>query len=178
MYPIVINNVYNNYYFQSKYNTISLNNYSQIIKLTFRTLVYLKRKNKFFLFLKILHLLMFNNKSNSFFIFKNTNINFITTVLTSKSQIFIFLHHYVNVYLPLIDSFFVDSKILFKKELITLSFFKFPLFFELNIIFSSIEYLLSFLNSYKYQLEFLLTIQKNKRKNIVFLQSLKIPLLF
>lgn len=177
MLSVLINQIYILYYSQSKYNLISVNNKFNILQVTFKTVIYLKKKNKFFLFLKILHLLLFQQKAKTFFLLKNSNINFITTVLTSKKDILIFLHNYLYIYLPLIDSFLVDWKILYNRDVVSFCFFKFPIFFELSVIFLSVEHLLPLINSYKYQIDIFLIAQKNKKKNIVFLQQLKLPLL-
>ena len=108
MLPILINQFYNAYYFQSKYSFMSLKKNPSILQLTFKTLIYLKKSKKYFLFLKILHLLMFNNKSITLFVFKKNDVNFIITSLKSIMQINIFLHNFVYIYLPLIDSFLID----------------------------------------------------------------------
>ena len=171
------NHLYNNYYFQSKYSMNNIVDYPKILMLEFKTLVFLKNKKKLCLFLNIIHLLIFNKKIRSVFIYKNTNINIMFTKIRSQYQVYLFLNNFIFIYLPLIHSFSTESKYQIKKQRITFYFLKFPLILELNAIFLTIENVVIFMNNYKFQVQLFLTANKNQTKNFTLLHQLKLPLI-
>ena len=177
MISIVKTYVYNNYFFLSKYNLNSSLYYPKILTLEYKTLIYLKKKNKLFLLLNIVYLLFFNSKIKTHFIYKNSNINIVFTKIKSQNQMYVFLYNFIYIYLPFIDSFLTQWKTILNKQIISLSFFKFPLILELNVIFLEIDYLTTFMKNYKFQINLILTTQKNTAKIFNLLYQLKLPLI-
>lgn len=170
-------NLTTNYYFQSKYIFTTLDNYPKLISLTFNSVIYYKQKHKLFLFIKIIYLLLFNSTITSSFFFKNSNINILQVKLRNYTSILKFLDTFIFIHLPLIDSFSTEFKYLIRGQVYKFCFFKFPILFELNVLFSSLEYLLVFLNNYKFELQLFFIKQKTNSKNIQLLHMLKLPLL-
>jgi hypothetical protein len=169
-------NLFTNYFFQSKYISTTLN-YPKIISLSFNSVIFYKQKNKIFLFIKIIYLFFFNQTSTSSFSLKNSNINILKVKLRNYNSIVTFLSTFIFIHLPLIDSFSTEFKPFLQGQVYTFCFFKFPILFELNVLFSSLEYLLVFLNNYKFELQLFFKKQKNNSKNINLLHMLKLPLL-
>lgn len=173
-----INNTIN-YFSLSKYNYISLFNFPSIINLNFNVLIYYKQKHKYILFINIIFILLFFNPNlKTRYIFKQTPINILQTTLRTQNSIIIFLNNFIYIYFPLIDSFSIENKFFIKNSnIIVFSFFKFPLLFELNTLFNSLDHLYIFLNNYKFQFELKLKKQKNNFINLNLIQFLKLPLL-
>ena len=90
---------------------------------------------------------------------------------------YLFLYNFIYIYLPFIDSFLTQWKTILNKQIISLSFFKFPLILELNVIFLEIDYLTTFMKNYKFQINLILTTQKNTAKIFNLLYQLKLPLI-
>ena len=166
-----------NYFWISKYNYTNLLFPPQIINLIFNIIIYYKQKYKYFLFINlILLLIFFNPYIKTRFFFKCSPINIIQLNLRGQNTILKFINNYIYTYLPLIDSFNAEFRFFKKKNYIKFFFFKFPLLFELNNLFISLEYLYLFLNAYKFQLEFQLIKKKNNIINYNLLHYLKFPL--
>ena len=141
-------------------------------------MVHYKQKNKYFLFITIILLfLFFNPNTKTRFLFKGSVINILQITLRNETTIFQFLTNFIYIYLPLLDSFSAEVRYLTKKNIVKFCFFKFPLLFELNNFFHSLEHLYMFLNSYKFQLEFHLKKQKNQIMHLNLMTFLKLPLL-
>ena len=170
-------NLTNNYFLQSKFICNNLYTYPKILLLTFSSVLFYKQKYKLFLFIKIIYLLLFNNFITSSFYFKHSSINILKIKIRNYKFIVNFLFSYTFMHLPLIDSFSSEFKYTIKNQVYTFCFFKFPIFFELNVVFSSLEYLLVFLNNYKFELQLFFKKQKTNSKNINLLHMLKLPLL-
>lgn len=167
-----------NYYWISKYNNINLKNFPEIDFINYSIVLLYKQKNKYYLFINmILFLIFFNPNTKTRFLFKTTQINILELHLKSKILILKFLNNFIFIYFPLIDSFSTEFKFIMKKNTIIFSFFKFPLLFELNSLFNSIEYLYTFLNNYKSQLQISFKKQRNNMSNYSLLQFYKLPLL-
>ena len=162
----------------SKYTYNAVFSYPRIITLTFAVTLYYKQKHKFLIFLHIILLLLFTNPNmKTQFFFKTAPINLVRLQLKGSNAILCFIFNFIYIYFPLIDSFSCELKYNLRYNLIKFCFFKFPLLFELNILFLSLEYLYLFLNNYKFQLEFYLKRKKNYLVNYNFLQFLKFPIL-
>lgn len=170
-------NITNNYFFQSKYIFTFSSISPKIILLTFSSVLFYKQKYKLFLFIKIIYLLLFNNNIDSTFYFKHSSINLLKIKIRNYKSIVNFLFTFVYMHLPLIDSFSTEFKFSIKNQVYTFCFFKFPIFFELNVLFSSVDYLLVFFNTYKFELQLFFKKQKTNSKNINLLHMLKLPLL-
>ena len=97
--------------------------------------------------------------------------------MTKTNYVRFFLHNFIYNYFPLIDSFSAEFKYILKNQIITVTFYKFPLFFELNVLFLSLENLIIMLNNYKFDLRFFFKKQKNLIKNYNLLHILKFPLI-
>lgn len=161
----------------SKYNYSLLFNSSLLKKLTFTIILYYKQKYKYYLFINIIMLLFFVNPYlKTRFLYKNNSFNILQLNLSHQRNIIIFLTNFIVVYFPLIDSFSIEFKFFKKDNIIKFCFLKFPLLFELNILFLSLEYLYIFLNNYKFQLEFHFKKRKNTLINCNFLHILKLPI--
>lgn len=166
------------YILQSKYNFTNLQNYPKIISMNLNIVLYYKQKHKYFLFINIILLLIFFNiNTKTRFLFKSTQINILQLSIKSDKLISKFLVNFLNIYFPLIDSFSAEFKFFSQKNIFKFSFFKFPLIFELNSLFTSLEHLYNFLNNYKFQLQFNLVKQKNFLLNYNYLHILKLPIL-
>lgn len=171
-------NITLNYFWLSKYLYKSLFEYPTILNLNFNIIIYYKQKYKYFLFMHIIFfLLFFNPNIKSRYFFKLTPVNILQLNLKKQMSIIWFLQTYIYVYFPLIDSFSAELKVSSKNNIIKFSFFKFPLVFELNALFNSLDHLYSFLNNYKFQLEFTLKKRKNNLINYNYLHYLKLPIL-
>jgi hypothetical protein len=170
------NLIFNNF-LQSKYTFKSLLNYPKIKRLDFNIIIVYKQKNKYYLFINIILLLLFfNTNLKTQFFFKISSINILKLTLRGQNSILRFLSTFIYIYFPLIDSFSAELKFFPKKNIVTFCFFKFPLLFELNILFISLEYLYTFLNNYKFQLSFHFKKKKNYLSNYNLLQMFKFPL--
>ena len=167
----------NTYLFMSKYTYKSLINLPTLIYLNFNIILHYKQKNKYFLFINLLLLILFFNPNmKTRFFFKTTSINILQINLRNQNNILQFLFKFIFIYFPLIDSFSTELKIIQKKNIVKCCFFKFPLLFELNILFLSLEYLYLFLNNYKFQLVFHFKKKKNNLINYNLLQYFKLPI--
>ena len=165
-------------YLLSKYNYIHIKNFPKLNTMHFSILLNYKQKNKFYIFLHMIILLIFYNpNTKTRFLFKTHQINILEIKFKSENSISFFLHNFIYIYFPRIDSFSADFKFFSGKNIISFSFFKFPLIFELNSLFNSIEFLYTFINTYKFQLNFSFKKQKNAIINYCFLQYLKLPVL-
>lgn len=172
-----LHNFYIHNLWLSKYTLKQLNNYPKIQSLSFNAVIYYKQKNKFFLFITIIMLfLFFTPNLKTRFFFKISHINILQIILRTEKMIFHFLYNFIYIYFPSIDSFTADLKYLTKKNIIKFCFFKFPLQFELNTFFHSLEHLLIFLNSYKFQLILQMKKQKNTSTYSNLLRVFKLPL--
>lgn len=146
----------------SKYNQNSITSFPKIINCNFTVALYYKQKHKYFLFINIMLLLLFVNPYiKTRFFFKTSPINIIQINLRGQNTILNFMANFIEIYFPLIDSFLIEFKFSLKHNTIKFNFFKFPLLFELNILFLSLEHLYLFINNYKFQLEFNLKKKKN-----------------
>lgn len=164
-------------YLISKYNYIHIKNYPSIQSMTYRLVLSYKQKNKYFLFINmILMLIFYNPNTKTRFLFKTSQINILEIHFKSDNSIYNFIHNFVYIYLPQIDSFSAEFKFFSRKNSLQFTFFKFPLVFELNSLFNSIEYLYNFISNYRFQLVFNLKKQKNSLLNYTFLQYHKLPI--
>ena len=155
----------------SKYTYVSLFNFPKITTFNFNVVLHYKQKQKYFLFINIIILLFFFNPNiKTRFLFKISPVTLLQITLRNQNFISNFINNFVYVYLPLIDSFSAEFKNLQKKNIIKFIFFKFPLLIELNTLFTSLEHLQIFLNTYKFQLEFHFKKTKNLLSNYNFLQ--------
>lgn len=167
-----------NYYLLSKYTYVTIKRFPKILSMSYNIILTYKQKNKFFIFLHIIIMLIFYNPSTKTrFLFKTHQMNILEINFKSEKSIFFFIHNFIYIYFPRIDSFSAELKFFSQKNIVSFSFFKLPLIFELNSLFNSIEYLYNFINSYKFQLNFILKKQKNNIINFCFLQYLKFPIL-
>lgn len=172
------NNFFINHFLLSKYTYNTLASYPLLINFNFNVVLYYKQKHKFFLFINLLFLLLFFNPNlKTRFFFKTSPINILQINLRSSHSILQFIYNFIYIYFPLIDSFSTELKLLTKHNNVKFCFFKFPLLLELNLLFFSLEYLYIFLNTYKFQLEFIFKKQKNNLVNYNLLQLLKLPIL-
>ena len=165
-----------NNYLLSKYNYVKLKKFPKIESMCFNLILNNKQKNKYYLFLNmILMIIFFNPNTKTRFLFKTSQINILELNFKSEHLILRFLFNFIYIYFPQIDSFTAEFKFFLKKNAIKFSFFKFPFIFELNSLFGSIDYLYSFMNNYKFQLNFILKKQKNHLLNYNVLQYYKLP---
>lgn len=165
------------YFFLSKYTFRSLSHFPRIRILNFNIILYYKQKYKHFLFLHILILLFFFNVNIlTRFYLKVFPVNILQIKLRNSISLYRFLNNFFYVYFPLIDSFSTEFKVFFSQDIIKFNFFKFPLVYELNLFFLSMEYLYLFLNNYKFQLEFYLRKKRKTAVNLSLLQYYKFPL--
>lgn len=167
-----------NIYLLSKYSYTQIKNFPQIKLMTYNLVLNYKQKNKYYLFIHMIIMLIFYNPSaKTRFLFKTQQMNILELKLKSRKSIFQFLHNFIYIYFPRIDSFSTEFKFFDERNIIKFSFFKFPLIFELNTLFNSIEYLYSFINTYRFQLNLFFKKQKNFLLNYTYLQYYKLPIL-
>jgi len=95
-------------------------------------------------------ILFFSPYLKTRFLFNSSPINILQILLRSECSIAKFIHNFVNIYFPLIDSRLLELKMIPKKHVMKFFFFKFPLLLELNFFFSIFEDLQIFLNAYKF----------------------------
>lgn len=165
-------------YFISKYNYTTIKNFPRIEYMNYNLVLNYKQKNKYFLFINmVLMLIFYNTNMKTRFLFKTSQTNILELSLKSEHLIFSFIENFIYIYFPQIDSFSAEFKFFYSKNIIKFTYFKFPIIFELNSLFNSIEYLYNFINNYKFQLNFFLKKQKNVLLNCNFLQYYKLPIL-
>jgi hypothetical protein len=167
-----------NHFLLSKYIYSSLIQYPLFINLMFNTIICFTQKNKYFLLSNLIFIfLFFNPYVKTYFFFKSSLVNIVCISLRGLMPILRFIFNFIFVYFPLIDSFFAEFKILSQTNIVKICFFKFPVLLELNSLFLSFEFLYLFLNTSKFQLEFILKKKKNDLMNYNYLHMLKLPLL-